>query len=150
MTPSVRALLACAGSLVRSRGMGDVSGLPPPPVAQRSRPQGQDATRQRSHTGVEGPGGGEAGTTCTTWQRIQVCRQVGLAPATLQGGGCTARHIAARAGIAYLWTEVLSHPGRPLAGVLGVCPAAVYKAARRGAAQAPTWQRLLGRARQEA
>ncbi|MCX5733353.1 MAG: hypothetical protein NTW68_03365, partial [candidate division NC10 bacterium] len=79
----------------------------------------------------------------------QVCRQVGLAPATLQGGGRTARHTAARAGIAYLWTEVLGHPGRPLAGVLGVCPAAIYKAARRGAAQAPTWQRLLGRARQE-
>ena len=79
----------------------------------------------------------------------QVCRQVGLAPATLQGGGRTARHTAARAGIAYLWTEVLGHPGRPLAGVLGVCPAAVYKAARRGAAQAPTWQQLLGQARQE-
>jgi len=79
----------------------------------------------------------------------QVCRQVGLTPATLQGGGRTARHTAARAGIAYLWTEVLGHPGRPLAGVLGVFPAAVYKAARRGAAQAPTWQRLLGRARQE-
>ena len=79
----------------------------------------------------------------------QVCRQVGLAPATLQGGGRTARHTAARAGIAYLWTEGLGHPGRPLAGVLGVCPAAVYKAARRGAAQAPTWQRLLGRTRQE-
>jgi len=41
------------------------------------------------------------------------------------------------------------HPGRPLAGVLGVFPAAVYRAARRGAAQAPTWQRLLGRERQE-
>jgi hypothetical protein len=79
----------------------------------------------------------------------QVCRQVGLAPATLQGGGRTARHTAARAGIAYLWTEVLGHPGRPLAGVLGVCPAAIYKAARRGAAQAPTWQRLLGREGQE-
>jgi hypothetical protein len=79
----------------------------------------------------------------------QVCRQVGLAPATLQGGGRTARHTAARAGIAYLWTEVLGHPGRPLAGVLGVVPAAVYNAARQGAAQAPTWQRLLGRVRQE-
>ena len=73
-----------------------------------------------------------------------------LAPAALQGGGRSARHTAARAGIAYLWTEVLGHPGHPLAGVLGVFPAAIYKAARRGAAQGPTWQRLLGRARQEA
>ena len=79
----------------------------------------------------------------------RVCHQVGLAPATIQGGGRTARHTAARAGIAYLWTEILGHPGRPLAGVLGVFPAAVYKAARRGAAQALTWQRLLGRAHQE-
>ena len=79
----------------------------------------------------------------------QVCRQVGLTPATLQGGGRTARPTAARAGIAYRWTEVLGHPGRPLAGVLGVFPAAVYKAARRGAAQAPAWQRLLGRTGKE-
>jgi hypothetical protein len=73
----------------------------------------------------------------------------GRGPCPAAAGGRTARHTAARAGIAYLWTEVLGHPGRPLAGVLGVFPAAVTKAARRGAAQAPTWQRLFGRARQE-
>ena len=72
--------------------------------------------------------------------------------------GCSKRTLArpsrrgntrARAGIAYLWTEVLGHPGRPLAPALAVFPAAVYKAARRGAAQAAVWQRLLGRTRQE-
>ena len=75
----------------------------------------------------------------------RVCRHIGLAPATLQGGGRSSRHTRARAGIAYLWTEVLGRPGRPLAPVLGVFPAAVYKAARRGAAEAAAWQRLLGR-----
>ena len=72
-------------------------------------------------------------------------RRLGLAPATLQGGGRSAQHTRARAGIAYLWTEGLGRPGRPLAPVLGVFPAAVYKAARRGAAEAAAWQRLLGR-----
>ena len=76
-----------------------------------------------------------------------VCRHVGLTPATLQGGGRTPAHTRARAGIAYLWIEVLGHPGRPLAPALAVFPAAVYKAARRGATQAAVWQRLLGRAR---
>ena len=71
-------------------------------------------------------------------------RSADLFPATLRGGRRTARHTA-RAGIASLWTEVLGHPGRPLAGVHGVFPAAVYKAARRGAAQLPIWQRLLAR-----
>jgi hypothetical protein len=32
----------------------------------------------------------------------------------------------ARDGIAYLWVEVLGHPGRPLAPALGVRPQAVY------------------------
>ena len=42
---------------------------PPPPSVQRGQPQRQDTTRQRSYTGVAGPAGGEATTTCTTWQR---------------------------------------------------------------------------------
>jgi putative transposase len=79
----------------------------------------------------------------------RVCQHVGLPPTALQGGGRTSRHTRARAGIAYLWTEVLGRPGRPLAPVLGIFPAAVYKAARRGAAEAAAWQRLLGRKRQE-
>ena len=40
-----------------------------------------------------------------------------------------------RAGIAYLWVERLGRPGRPLA--------AVYQAARRGAAQAREWEALM-------
>jgi hypothetical protein len=71
-------------------------------------------------------------------------RQVGLAPAARTGGGRRPAVARARAGIAYLWTDVLGHPGRPLAPLLGVTPAVVYQAARRGAAQAATWQRLLG------
>ena len=49
----------------------------------------------------------------------------------------------ARAGIAYLWVERLGRPGRPLARVLGLHPAVVYQAARRGAAQAREWEALL-------
>ena len=48
-----------------------------------------------------------------------------------------------------LWTEVPAHPGRPLAPGLTECSAAVCKAARREAAQAAVWQRLIGRGRQK-
>lgn len=41
--------------------------------------------------------------------------------------------VRARDGIAYRWVEVLGHPGRPLAPVLGVGPQAVYQAATRAA-----------------
>jgi len=74
----------------------------------------------------------------------RVCRQVGIAPAALTGGGRRPAVSRPRAGIAYLWTDVLGHPGRPLAPVLGVVPSVVYQAARRGAARAAAWQRLLG------
>jgi REP element-mobilizing transposase RayT len=73
----------------------------------------------------------------------RICRHVGIAPAALQGGGRTPAVTRARAGIAYLWVERLGRPGRPLAPMLGLHPAAVYQAARRGAAQAVEWQRLL-------
>ena len=53
----------------------------------------------------------------------------------------------ARAGLANLWVEVLGHPGRSLAPVLGVQPAAIPKAARRGAKQAHVWRRLLAATR---
>ena len=49
----------------------------------------------------------------------------------------------AREGIAYLWTTVLGHPGRPLAPVLGVRPQNVYRAAAHGQAAATAWDRLL-------
>jgi hypothetical protein len=49
----------------------------------------------------------------------------------------------ARQGIAYLWTEVLGHPGRPLASALGIRPQSLYEAAARGKERAPEWNRLL-------
>jgi REP element-mobilizing transposase RayT len=73
----------------------------------------------------------------------RVCAAVGLTPAQLAGGGRTPAAVAARAGIAYLWVEVLGRAGRPLAPHLGVQPAAIPKAARRGAATAARWRRLL-------
>lgn len=74
-----------------------------------------------------------------------VCTQVGIAPTVLAGGGRAPAVTRARAGIAYLWVERLGHPGRPLAPVLGVHPAVVYQAARRGAVQARAWDRLLAK-----
>ena len=73
----------------------------------------------------------------------RACQHVGIAPRQLQGGGRRPAISRARAGIAYLWVEVLGHPGRPLAAVLGVHPTVVYQAARRGAAAASTWQAIL-------
>jgi hypothetical protein len=49
----------------------------------------------------------------------------------------------ARAGIASRWPAVLGHPGRPLAPMLGVHPAVVSPAARRGAPHAATSPALL-------
>jgi REP element-mobilizing transposase RayT len=75
----------------------------------------------------------------------RVCAQVGIAPDTLHGGGRLPAVTRARAGIAYLWVERLGRPGRPLAPVLGLHPAAVYPAARRGATQAREWEALLAK-----
>ena len=74
---------------------------------------------------------------------VRVCRHVGLPREALGGGGRRNAVQQARAGLANLWVEVLGHPGRPLAPVLGVQPAAIPKAARRGAKQAHVWRRLL-------
>ena len=46
-------------------------------------------------------------------------------------------------GWAFLWIGRLGDPGRPLAAHLGVHPAVVYQAARRGAATAARPDRLL-------
>lgn len=46
-------------------------------------------------------------------------------------------------GIAYPWVEVLGHPGRPLAPVIGVHPQAVYQAVARGREARSAWERLL-------
>jgi REP element-mobilizing transposase RayT len=75
--------------------------------------------------------------------RTRVCRHVGVPPTALAGGGRTPALTRARAGIAYLWVEVLGRSGRALAPTLGVHPSAVPKAARRGARAAVEWRRLL-------
>jgi REP element-mobilizing transposase RayT len=73
----------------------------------------------------------------------RVCQHVGILPIALAGGGRTPALVQARAGLAYLWVEVLGHSGRALAPMLGVHPSAVSKAARRGMATAREWRRLL-------
>ena len=73
----------------------------------------------------------------------RVCRHLGLARAALTGGGRRTPLQRARAGIAYLWVEVLGHPGRPLAGALGVSPQAVYQAVARGRETRREWERIL-------
>jgi putative transposase len=73
----------------------------------------------------------------------RVCRQVGIPPTALAGGGRTPALTRARAGIAYLWVEVLGRSGRALAPTLGVHPSAIPKAARRGATSATAWRRVL-------
>ncbi len=73
----------------------------------------------------------------------RVCRHVGIAPAHLQAGSRRPAVTRARDGIAYLWVEVLGHPGRPLAPVLGVRPQAVYQAAARGRQGEAHWEQLL-------
>jgi hypothetical protein len=73
----------------------------------------------------------------------RVCRHVGLPPAHLAAGTRRPAASRARAGIAYLWMEVLGHPGRPLAPVLGIRPQAVYQAVARGRAGRRAWDRLI-------
>jgi REP element-mobilizing transposase RayT len=73
----------------------------------------------------------------------RVCQRVGVDPAALQGGGRRRIVQEARAGIAYLWLEILGHPGRPLAAALGTKPAAVFKAAKRGGRRAAVWRSVI-------
>jgi len=93
---------------------------------------------------TEGGGGARPAQVPLAPLVARVCQAVGITPAALTGGGRRPAVSRARAGIAYLWMEVLGHPGRPLAPILGVHPAVVYQAARRGAMAAATWQALLG------
>ncbi len=69
--------------------------------------------------------------------------RVGIPLAHLSAGTRRPAASRARAGVAYLWTERLGHPGRPLATRLGVRPQAVYQAAARGLAARAEWDRLL-------
>ena len=73
----------------------------------------------------------------------RVCRHVGTTPAALAAGGRRRMASRARAGVAYLWTAVLGHPGRPLAHVLGIRPQNVYRAANQGRAAAAEWELVL-------
>ncbi len=73
----------------------------------------------------------------------RVCRRVGIRPEHLGEGTRRADVTRARNGIAYLWIEVLGHPGRPLAPILGVRPQAVYQAVVRGREARAEWERLL-------
>ncbi len=73
----------------------------------------------------------------------RVCRAVGVRRALPPKGGRLRPVVEARGGIAYLWVEHLGRSGPQLALVLGLRPAAVYKAAARGQAAAGRWRRLL-------
>ena len=73
----------------------------------------------------------------------RVCGAVGVSPEALRGGGRRPALSQARQGTAYLWVERLGRPGRPLAPLLGIRPAALYQAARRGRAAAARWDRLV-------
>ncbi len=75
----------------------------------------------------------------------RVGARLGVSARRLAGGGRAPAVSRARAAIAYLWIEVLGRPGRPLASALGVRPAAVYAAARRGRTAGEQWERLLDR-----
>ncbi len=74
----------------------------------------------------------------------RVCRAVGIRPQQLAAGSRRSAASRGRDGIAYLWVEVLGHPGRPLAPLLGVRPQAVYQAVTRGREARGEWERLLG------
>ena len=76
---------------------------------------------------------------------IRVCRHVGIVPAHLVAGNRRPAASRAREGIAYLWTEVLGHPGRPLAPILGIRPQNVYRAAAQGQATGAEWERILAK-----
>ncbi len=93
--------------------------------------------------GVAEPAPGAAAQIALEPLRARVCQAVGRTPAQLAGGGRTPAAVGARAGIAYCWVGGLGRPGRPLASRLGVQPAAIPKAAQRGAATAARWRRIL-------
>jgi hypothetical protein len=105
-----------------------------------------DAPRTLHHVRVRGPG------RCAIF-RDDAHRAdfVGRLPALAEAGEVLRRFaresrgaavIQARDGIAYLWVEGFGHPGRPLAPGLGVCPQAVYQAARRGRQGGAQWEQV--------
>jgi putative transposase len=85
-------------------------------------------------------GGGAAPSVEAIIQRV--CTRLGIDPRRLHHGGRNRSVAQARAGIAYLGTEVAGHPGRALAPLLGIRPVSVYAAARRGLADRGRWDAL--------
>jgi REP element-mobilizing transposase RayT len=75
----------------------------------------------------------------------RVCHAAGISVDQLARGFRPRAVSRARNGIAYLWTEVLGRPARPLASVLGIRPQSVYQAIKRGRAAREEWERLLDR-----
>ncbi len=75
----------------------------------------------------------------------RACRQTGITPTELAGGGRRADVTRARNGIASLWVGKLGQSGRRLAPVLGIAPQSVYRAAARGAVRAVEWAPILKR-----
>ncbi len=102
------------------------------PSGERCLPEGRSAFRQRADR-----------KKLLDRLVARVWRHVRIAPAQLPAGSRRAAVTRARDGIAYLWVEVLGHPGRPLAPVLGVRPQADYQAATRGRQGGAQWERLL-------
>lgn len=74
-----------------------------------------------------------------------ICGELGIPPAILSEGSRRRPLSRAREAIAYLWTEVLGRPGRPLASALGIRPQSVYEAVARGKERAEEWKQLLRR-----
>ena len=116
-------------------------------VAGDARVLGRPAFVTALHHAVEAATAARA-----RWRRVTraalvqaVCRAVGVTPDAIAGGGRVPAVSQARAGIAFLWVEVLGRSGRQLATALGVRPESVYKAAKRGGGATDRWRRLLAR-----
>jgi hypothetical protein len=74
----------------------------------------------------------------------KVARDSGVTVEAVVGGGRLRDVSRARAGLAYLWVEVLGRSGRHLARELGIRPESVYKGARRGRKEQDRWHDALG------
>jgi hypothetical protein len=78
----------------------------------------------------------------------RICRETGIAPATLQQGSRRASVARAREGIAYLAIDRYGYPAVALREYLGVGAPSIVKAAQRGRAAHTHWDPLLGQERE--
>lgn len=74
----------------------------------------------------------------------RVARAAQMPVEALLGGGRRREVARARAGLAYLWVEVLGRSGRALCRELRIRPESVLRGARRGREERGRWDRLLG------